>query len=343
MNTTDLKEKLNILAVGAKDMEYPMFAQNITFTPDGDVFTCNSDTFVRLSNIDSPFVGTFNFFVLRDVLSKTSELEVVKGSKSYLLKNGNIKYRLNYMPMPVPDLSSSLLNSESLRDSVTLTEDLIISIKKAFKFINLSSTKLPQDEAFSYVYVSNNAVASSDVTSAAFYENISEEPSGKKYLLSKSMLPFLKEGVKLSGTSNHLVLSFKDGSIAFTTYKPSDFKIDQVIFSVKSTSLESKLICNDSALFTSQLDKLTPVLHGEKDKVVSIEIKNGVAKLIAGSAHNGISTIEFEIDQKEVEVNVEVAIPDLKKIDFGHKCFISKDRLVFLRGNSTIVLLNREN
>ena len=325
----DLLEKIKILKVGTANSDYPVYAQFL-YSKDGVLQTTNGKDFVNLE-YDLPFEGLINLYVLESFLKQVDDidkLEFYQDNDSVFLKAGVLTAKLNMLPKERSSFPE--IKFPSLSEKFEITEDIMEQLETAFKFVG--------NNIYGYVYIGKEGIISSDMYKAFMFENEFQikNPIG----LSKKMLPVLKPGVKIALSEGNVVvfLNEEDFVIFSDLYSMESYPYEKVFNFIKKSRSGVEL-CNILPI-RNALDKLMPILHNEKLKLINMcSSENNIMDISAISEINGTSNYRIKVlTGKEFDISMDAS--NIINIPISFDLYLSdNDRLYLNDGESEIAVL----
>ena len=323
----ELIKLLPRLGAGVSKDVFPLYGPFLH--SDGQkVVTCNDEVYIE-TNIQLPFIGSVNFFVLDKLLKSTSEkLNIQKQESSQLsFVDGSLSSNLSMLEMEYPSFKKPDIKM------VEVTGKLYNSL--------LLSTKFLGSGIYSNICVDAGVIISTD-TSKIFF-SVEDLVLSERMSLNSKIVSFLKVGDKIGTHNNNVVVEFEGGFGIFTSEDISRYPVTKIMSFIDKSKSSLKKICSINVV-KEECAKLSHIFFGEL--IQEIEFSNEDYSLVmsAESVVNGKSQTKVKSDLQD-KFSIKLDYSYLSHIPSSYLMYRGDvdDKLLFKheKDDSIIVLMQR--
>lgn len=324
----ELKKALVYLKRGAtKDTFVPF---GVFLCSDGKkVWTFNYDTFVTV-NIQLPFSGLVNIFILDNILKTVSNDAVVKiEDEKLLISEGTIKSSLT-----IVEFSSQIdFFEKPVVPLLSVTNSLIEDFKTALNFVDNKS----------FLFMDNYCIMSVKADGSGAFCKLIE--SGIKTVgVTSEIVSIFSEGNKIGGVDENVVVEFEKGYAIFSVPLTSDFPYVKLKSIFNSTIHNNKSFLCNLAVIKDAITKLSAIFSNDKDSDMKIENVKKELKITASSSFNDKVEIDYSTQlEQEYKVSIDYSLFKGVPLDYNVLVGNKANRSMLLtNGDSNIILMIRE-
>ena len=150
-----MKSIFNTLKYGVTKNEYPVYGQYVNSTGE-QLQTYNSDVLVCI-DYKLPFVGSTNFFVLEEALSKIQDYSITQQDEIINIKAYNFESKLLIDDVNFPDIQPY-----NYKHGIEIDDELLYALSFATKFVG--------DKVLEFIVITPQGILSTDYHKIFFYE-----------------------------------------------------------------------------------------------------------------------------------------------------------------------------